>query len=1044
MHITREVLSRIVARAASLTERLDAVVHSGSTWVPTLHARKRMARWSTVTSRGDPERFARRLTFDGVTSESALRALDDVEVEGTTDGVDNPAWAVLLQRALCIPMSRLHEVSSDPLAPLPFECVLRRFVLAARDELAIRAADAALLLTPRARAQFERVLLHRLASLATPTLTADRDCWRTHLSADGSDAWATGCDEAHLRHLHDGELITLFADYASLARLMATCALYWVESTSEMARRLATDNGQLAEEFNDGRSLGDVVDAEAGLSDPHRRGRSVSILRFASGLKLAYKPRSLAMERTFADVVAWLGQRSEGPRLMALRVLDRGTHGWMECAEFASCTEDAQVPRYFERGGMLLCLMHALGGSDIHHDNVLACGEHPLVLDLEALAGPTISPQGLSEDDDPAPWSYVLDSALATGMVPMLRPRYDGTTESYGGLTADGHSASSQLNVPRLRGARVRDDHADSVLAGYRRMYRTLLAHGAALSAPDGPLARIGAAHTRIILRSTQVYLSLLQRAAAPRFMRAGVDRSIELEVFRQPFTKYPYRHRLWPALSSELASLEALDVPIFEARAGDTTVFTDRGPIDGYLRTSGRDRIMDRISGMCDGDLQRQLHYIRLAYSEHRYHRTRAARTAEECVSRLESDFTVGGAALDAVETLARSAVTAPDGGVTWYALGAGASAGNLDVVDQSLGCGRVGIAMFLAAAAHVHKDERSRRLALAALGSVITSSTNRTIPFVEELGIARGDGGIAYGLAKVAQLLGECELLCVAQQVAARISPSRIAEADDYTVWNGLSGALLGLLAVHRAAGSVVELDRAASCGRRLLSARVADPATGLRAWPTREGDFATGFAYGAAGIAHALLSLHEIVGAPGLRDAALEAMEFESSLFVPAHKDWVDCSSLRMQRSRPVTRVGGWHRGAPGIGLSRAAHLAVTDTPRARADIAVAVAGIVGAVPGTTPQLARPDHLWCGNLGHTELLMTAGARLGRPDLTACALDLAQRVASRARRRGTYGGGTMHAAFTPGMFDGLAGIGYQLLRVGDPVAIPSILLLE
>ena len=126
--------------------------------------------------------------------------------------------------------------------------------------------------------------------------------------------------------------------------------------------------------------------------------------------------------------------------------------------------------------------------------------------------------------------------------------------------------------------AHMNDDHADSVLAGYRRMYRTLLAHGAALVAPDGPLARIGASRTRIILRSTQVYLSLLQRAVAPRFMRAGVDRSIELDVLRQPFTKYPDRHRLWPALCSELAALEALDVPIFEATRHGLGETKDKG----------------------------------------------------------------------------------------------------------------------------------------------------------------------------------------------------------------------------------------------------------------------------------------------------------------------------------------------------------------------------------------------------------------------------------------------------------------------------------
>lgn len=215
-------------------------------------------------------------------------------------------------------------------------------------------------------------------------------------------------------------------------------------------------------------------------------------------------------------------------------------------------------------------------------------------------------------------------------------------------------------------------------------------------------------------------------------------------------------------------------------------------------------------------------------------------------------------------------------------------------------------------------------------------------------------------------------------------------------------------------------------------------------LRGWPTRTGEFESGFAFGASGIAHALLALHQRTGSPGLRDAAEEATALEDTLFVSAENVWLDGSSQRTGGLPIGRRFGGWCRGSTGIGLSRVASLRVNDTPRTRAGVAAAIASMPAAAPGTPEHLAKPDHLWRGNLGQAELLMTAGIRLARPDLEMRAREMAQRVAERARRRGTYGDGTMESAFTPGLFDGLAGIGYELLRLCDPTGVPSILLFE
>jgi lantibiotic modifying enzyme len=129
--------------------------------------------------------------------------------------------------------------------------------------------------------------------------------------------------------------------------------------------------------------------------------------------------------------------------------------------------------------------------------------------------------------------------------------------------------------------------------------------------------------------------------------------------------------------------------------------------------------------------------------------------------------------------------------------------------------------------------------------------------------------------------------------------------------------------------------------------------------------------------------------------------------------------------------------WCNGAPGIGLARLGMLDVLDTPPMRADIAAAI-----HATKTIPR-SETDHLCCGNLGRIEFLHTAGLRLSRADLVTEAQDRLSEIVVGARQRNSYGYGRM-PAFIPGLFQGAAGIGYELLRIARADLVPSVLLWE
>jgi lantibiotic modifying enzyme len=156
----------------------------------------------------------------------------------------------------------------------------------------------------------------------------------------------------------------------------------------------------------------------------------------------------------------------------------------------------------------------------------------------------------------------------------------------------------------------------------------------------------------------------------------------------------------------------------------------------------------------------------------------------------------------------------------------------------------------------------------------------------------------------------------------------------------------------------------------------------------------------------------------------------------VFDPAHGNWPD---FRHARSGPPAFMETWCHGAPGIGLARAAGLSILDTPETRRGIEAAIAVVrrLGAI--------GKDGLCCGTAGRIELLMTAARAQGNPELVELATHQLSAVVERARGRGyRFTGQGAQEVFDPSLFQGLSGIGYQILRVIEPDIIPSVLAWE
>ncbi|GFH73030.1 type 2 lanthipeptide synthetase LanM family protein [Streptomyces diastaticus] len=939
-----------------------------------------------------------------------------------------PDWAEWVEQVLAATPAALPLPEEEYEGLSGFERVLAPFAEAAGDRMAaaLGGEERGLVDLAAVRAGLVRAVGPRLARIAARVLVTELHRAREAGGLTGGDSRARFREFLRRAGGRRG-LAALLKAHPVLARLLGRVSLDAADAFAELLRRLVADHVALAEAGlpcgSDDRLL---VDVEAGAGDSHGGGRTVALLRFADGTRLVYKPRPVAAHRHFNDLADWLGRLPGAPRLRTLTVLDRGTHGWVEFVEVLPCRTEPQVREFYRRQGALLALLHALDGTDLHHENLIAHGEHPVLVDVETLFHPALP---IAASDDPA--SRALhDSVHRVGLLPQFLLGDDSALDM--SAVGGGRAALSPValagwadcgtdtmrlvrrpgrfresaNRPRLHERTAEPAaYTAELCEGFRAAYTALGEARAELLGPTGLLERFRRDEVRVVARPTAVYATLLDETTHPELMREAGARDAVLARLREGTLGHP----ALPGLEDEeIAQLWSHDVPVFTVRAGGTALTGVTGrAVPGTVPISGLARATGKIAALDSVDRQDQEWVIRAAMvsasttpAHHPAGPGRGPRPAfaPEPERLLAAARSLG----DQLVSLAYRAADRAN----WLGLELlGDRYWRLGPMPADLAAGYCGPALFLAQLADVTGVARYAETASASLAPVAglldALHEDPTAPPAVGSGAFAGLGGLTYTLLEVERLLGE-PACAESLPAALRLLEAAAAGERETGVGAGTAGGLAVLLAAHRATGRPETLRAAGRCAERLAAA-------GPPAGP--------GFLDGSAGTGWALLRYAERSGAPRFREAGLEALR-EAVAALPAANGAAD---------------EGWCHGRAGIAL------AVADSPAALADhrLAAWLTATTRLLRGAGP---RPDDSLChGEAGLLELLghgALAGARAGLVHRTGALLASVEDGGPRC--------GTPDHVPHAGLLTGLAGIGHGLLRAGFPDRVPSVLLLD
>lgn len=1038
-----EILRRIAGASETLVER-RATLPEREPADPEM-----LDHWAAAFAAGDRAALRRRLAWDGLEEEDALRAL----APGGAARVP-PPWTELLRRAMETAALLADSAPDDAEArEVPFGALLLPFLRASRPA----PAD---VLAPPARSALERHLLGELSRVALPALMPLFSAFREER---GGAAPGDALYRSFVSGFLGARLEPLLELYPVLGRLLCRVAGDGAAAADELARRLATDRAALASSFG---AVLPVVAIGPGLSDRHHGGRTVALLTFANGVRLVYKPRSVAMEAAFAELLAEAAALG-APVPRGARVLAREGYGFMEAVTAEPLADGGEAETWSRRAGGLLCVAWLAGQKDLHMENLVAAREGPVVVDAEMAFQPArTSPAAAGAL---AGARAVLESSFAsTGLLGALEAGPDGRLRDVGGISGTGGEAgglrevvrdpnsdamrlseepfrvAAHPNLPLYEGRRLRPrERTESLVSGFREAYR-ILSDGRERVA--GRLAGLASHPVRILFRPSAQYARLLSVLLAPRYLEDGARRSLAMEVLHRPWRAEPERPLLWPLVAEERSALENLDLPHFTVPAGARTIRTASGEeLPGILVASGLEAARARLERMGPEDLERQTEILRgmLSGGEEAPAEETVASGSPGPAAVTRSDGELIAAAGRIAAELLATALPGPGGARTWLA------AGHLSGAEESargasyyLYGGAAGIAVFLSAAARM---TGRAELAEAARGAVVPLAAVLDAPELAQMVATEGIGGVAglpsvaLALAAAGRLAGDPFAVPLAAKAAALVTPEAVARDRVLDVEGGAAGAALALLALYEVTGDADLLSRAALCGDRLLETKT-ETAPGVWGWPDADGLLQAGFAHGSAGIALALGRLGAATERDDFLEGARAARRHAGELFDTERGSWPALA----RDGGAVRRIAmnGWCHGAPGIALSR---LGLLEAGLADEELLGELAGALA----TTAEggLLGLDHLCCGNAARIEALVAASERLGEPALRERAREIASAMLARAEAEGRFRfrrTAAENAAPHPGFFRGLAGIGMALLRVAAPEALPSLALLS
>lgn len=845
------------------------------------------------------------------------------------------------------------------------------------------------------------------------------------------------------RYLSSAEHVQeLYDRYPELVRVTEQVMEQTVAFLLEFFQRFEKDCRRIAEELCLDVEHAGIRSLDLRAGDPHNGGRSTIRVRLENGVCLYYKPHSIRKKALYQTLYNRIS-KSLGLPCLHVPYLDCGAYGWEAEAVSRGCDTITEVKRYYYRMGIHLFLGYALTASDLHGENLIACGEYPMIIDFETFPG--YAPDGERQR-----------SVLNTGLLPVLTWGAGGQAAVISALS-DGEKIRTPFRMPvvknegrsdicivhepielqltecivRLQGQAVNPSgYTEELCRGFADAYRYCLQDSEA----EKLLEQFFEGHFRILLRHSQQYAMYRLTSLHPGMLGSTKERRKLLEVlYEEKMSECTKRLHDY-----EIESLMRMDIPYFELSGESRSLYDgDGNEYPEYLPMTPLEAWKRKWKHFGREDEVRQTALIRLSVALLQTEKMKRSKvpqilsqTEEQCylkehICKIEKwiyDI--------AVDSGAR---------VDWHGLRFYSNEKwRIVPMGVSLYDGLSGIAVFLAQYQTCFLDKRVEAM-LQKLKEQLFHHTDQLLQSEsrsdQKTGALDGEGSLVKAYLMLYQITGEQEYRWYAERQFQYIE--RVWEKTPYLDYmNGNAGAIVLAAELYQLTQSSKYLELSMQMEAKLWTqARQMEAGAGFS--DEKEIPLA-GMAHGNSGFLMAYAALLEMLEqAENLdeqarehrrkeyQDKILQLLSYEDSLYSEEHQNWLD------YREKGKPRVmNAWCHGAPGVLLSRMELARHMNSEQVQRDIRRAAKALFMQEPG--------DHIClCHGIAGHLLIMKKYLSEYAEDMPedfgkqAYQSRYEQLLAEFLLHLEEYGKQVAHEYYNPSWMNGVAGVGSALLVI-------------
>jgi type 2 lantibiotic biosynthesis protein LanM len=779
----------------------------------------------------------------------------------------------------------------------------------------------------------------------------------------------------------------IYKEYPVLARLLMIRTNYYVEMAIEALIRFDHDVPRMHHLI--GEEDLPLIGISAGMGDSHQKGHTVMRFTFSTQKELLYKPKSLAITLHFHQFLHWMNEQGFTPKLRGYEIIDCGDYAWEQCVIDKECKTEEQVANYYKRLGGYLAILYLLNGTDFHHENIIADGEYPTLIDLETLFH-HIPEFKIAQTAEVKAKLQVVHSVLGTALLPHLFYKSpDGRGVDISGISGKEQELPNPVlqvenegtdemrfvrkkaimkingkNVPKWNGQQAEGAiYVDSIIEGFQRAAQIILQHKGELLGEKGLLAMFKEDEIRIVIRPTQYYGNFVLESQHPDYMRDGMERDKLLD--RLWFTVLDTRQ-----IPYEKKDLFNGDIPFFTTKPGSTDLFSSTGEkIPHFFKTSSYQLSEARIKGLTMEKIEQQCDWIAASVGSNALKKVQVKEINFNQMDLPEDnrDLFIGEARKIGAQLLEK-AIYGEKNDATWIGLETNYyGQKQVSSLDRGLYNGLSGIALFLAYLGKVTGDKEFMSLSLQTMESILQAPIHvRNFPSA-----FFGQASILYVLSHFIALYGENEKWTNYRKGLIEEIGKNVETDTLFDLLGGSAGIIQVLLNEYEQYHDEQSLGIARLYGIHLLKNKH-KTRQGI-GWLDAMGNKPLGgFSHGTSGIAWSLFRLSRLTHEDEFFETAIEALKYDRSLYHREEENWKD---IRCTPHKISDFPAYWCHGAAGIGLSRVLYLSYMKDPLLLQEIETAI--------NTTLKrgMGRSHSLCHGDLGNAELFLQAGKTLSNP---------------------------------------------------------------